>query len=119
MVMEKSEALNIARSKFGLNATNRNSHFSKVNAGKDVWWIEVSIEKITDLNCPNLYFLLQKGSSIDVLDIPTEFLRESADGFRTRTDKKKNCMCFEIDIVSYKDVVGPKKLDLRRFLVSP
>ncbi|EHK5111907.1 hypothetical protein I2702_004725 [Vibrio parahaemolyticus] len=117
MVMDKSEAIEIAQSKFGINATYQNAHYSKVNSRKDVWWLEVSLDKIKKMKVPRLYFLLQQESSIAVLDIPTEFLRDSADSFRVRHDK--NNMCFEIDITSYKDVIGPKKVDLRQFLVSP
>lgn len=115
--MKKSQAIQIARDQFGVFATNQNAHFSKVNAAKDVWWIEVSMSKIASIKVPRIYFLLQRGSSISLLDIPTDFLRNNVSSFRIRADK--NCMCFEIDIVTYKNVIGPKRVDMSKFLVTP
>lgn len=114
--MKKSEAIKIANSLYGIDCDQTNSHFSKVNATKPVWWIEVSLKKIQQLKVPFLYFLLQKNTTVRVLKIPILFLRASINDFRIRNDK--HVMCFEINISTYQDVIGPNKIDLKRFLLA-
>ena len=53
-VLKKAKSLELARSKYGVVLENANTHYSKVNAGKAVWWIEIPIAKIEKFEFINL-----------------------------------------------------------------
>ncbi|CDT88414.1 conserved hypothetical protein [Vibrio coralliirubri] len=113
--MKKSEAMQRARSIYGIDFQNRNTHFSKINKALPVWWLEVSLDKIDDNRVKQIYFLLEDGVNLHLLDIPTDYLRQHKSGFYIQHDK--NHMCFKIDISSYQELMGSKRELMKRFKV--
>ena len=53
-MLNKAKSLELARSKYGVALENANTHYSKVNAGKPVWWIEIPISKFEKFEFINL-----------------------------------------------------------------
>ncbi len=53
-MLKKAKSLELARSKYGIDLENANTHYSKVNADKAAWWIEVAIAKIEKFELINL-----------------------------------------------------------------
>lgn len=115
--MKKSEAMQRARSIYNIDFRSRNTHFSKINKALPVWWLEVSLDKVDDNRLKQIYFLLEDGMNIHLLDIPTEYLRENKSGFYIRNDK--NHMCFKIEVSSYQELMGSRRESMKRFRVSP
>ncbi|GLT17045.1 hypothetical protein GCM10007938_08220 [Vibrio zhanjiangensis] len=117
--MKKSEAMRKASVIYGVDFQSSNTHFSKINKSLPVWWLEVSLKKVNSTKIQNLFFLLEDGDSIHLLNIPTKFLRKNKSGFYTRKDNDKDHICFRIDVKSYRELMGTKRQMMKEFMVLP
>lgn len=66
--MTKSEAIKTVNSYLGRPALdNRNTRFSKVNSSKDVWWLNIPINKFSS----DVHLVLAKSQGFIWIKIPT------------------------------------------------
>ena len=84
-LMNKNEAIEIARTTHSVKLERANTHFSNVNQKKPVWWIEVPLRKLDEHNQINL--VVEKSGVVTLLEVPTSFLKENLEGFRIRDEK--------------------------------
>ena len=113
-VLKKAKSLELARSKYGVVLENANTHYSKVNAGKAVWWIEIPIAKIEKFEVINL--VVEKSGDVTLLEVPTKFFGDNISGFKIREDKQ--VICLELDIDTFQNVVGEARLGFKQFVVE-
>jgi hypothetical protein len=84
--IEKQEAIKIVNrhlQKVSLN--NKNTHISKINASKDVWWFGVPIERFSD----DLNLLLKSANSFIWLKINANTLTKPQNVFKITPDNKR------------------------------
>ena len=108
--MKKSEALVLAKEKYGVDFNQTNTHFSNVNSAKPVWWFEIPLSKIEN----NRFLITEHSGGVNLLAIPIKFFRDNLSGFKIRNDKQK--ICLELDARTYKNKVGSAKMDFRQFV---
>lgn len=111
--MKKSEALSFINEKYSLNLDNRNSHFSKENAAKPVFWFEIPITKIETRTFQDIYLITECSGDVNLFKVPTKYFRDNMSGFKIRDDKQ--LICLELDIVTYKNKVGSGKIGFKQF----
>lgn len=112
--MKKSEAMDIVRSTYQIELENANTHFSKVNKSKPVFWFENPVKKIHEHQFINL--LTEDEGDVSLLEVPCKFMRDNFDGFRIREEKQ--VVCLELDISTYQNVIGSGQAHFRKFLKS-
>lgn len=112
--MKKTDALIIANGSFDSLFTNKNTHFSKVNKAKPVWWLEIPIRKLDDPSLPDINLLLEENGTLKWLRVSTSVLTQHFSGFKVRLNK--DVICLELDTSNLKNVVGSEKLSFRQFL---
>ena len=112
--MKKSEAIILAENKFNIELNNSNTHFSKINAGKPVWWFEIPISKIENTDLSEINLLIENNGQINLLQVPTKFFNDHLNGFKIRINKK--VVCLELDINTMQNIVGNDKLNFKQFL---
>ena len=112
--MRKSEAIALAKDKFNFELNNSNTHFSKVNAAKPVWWLEIPLSKINDPSLSEINLLVERNGQIDLLQVPTMFFKDHLFGFKVRD--KKQVVCLELDIESFRNMVGAEMADFSTFV---
>ena len=112
--MIKSEAIALAKDKFNFELNNSNTHFSKVNAAKPVWWLEIPLSKINDPSLSEINLLVENNGQIDLLQVPTMFFKDHLSGFKVRDEKQ--VVCLELDIKSFRNMVGAEKADFNKFV---
>ncbi|MDA7859259.1 hypothetical protein N9B05_05500 [Mariniblastus sp.] len=113
-MLNKAKSLELARSKYGVVLENANTHYSKVNAGKAVWWIEIPIAKFEKFEFINL--VVEQSGDVTLLKVPTEFFRNNLSGFRIR--EQKQVVCLELDIDTFQNVIGEAKVSFKQFVIS-
>jgi hypothetical protein len=109
---KKSEAIILAEEKFRFKLNNLNTHFSKVNTGKPVWWFEIPISKIDNPNIREINLL--RNDQINLLNVPTKFFKDHFTGFKIRKNKK--VICLELDINTLQNIVGSEKVYFKQFI---
>lgn len=82
--MTKSEAIDIVNNHLGkLELNNSNTNFSKINENKEVWWLNIPLDRFSfDLH---LILLNQKG--FNWIKIPANKIQNLDKVFRIRKDK--------------------------------
>jgi hypothetical protein len=112
--MKKSEALVLAKEKYGVDFNQTNTHFSNVNSAKPVWWFEIPLSKIENNRFQVINLITEHSGGLNLLPIPIKFFRDNLSGFKIRYDKQK--ICLELDTRTYKNKVGSAKMDFRQFV---
>ena len=113
--MNKTEAITLVNEKYGLKLDSRNTHYSKENAGKPVWWYELPLSKIHDTSLSDIYLIAERRGELKLFKVPTEYFRKNLSGFKIRDDKQ--VLCLEIDVVLYKNRVGTGQSSFTKFVL--
>ena len=113
--MRKSDAIAYVNNQYGLNLNNQNTHYSKENAAKPVWWYEIPLSKIENEDVQDLYLIAERAGDLKVLKVPVSFFRDNRAGFKERTEK--GVICLELDVDTYQNIVGSGKNDFSKFLL--
>ena len=78
--MEKQEAIGRLNQRYKTSVlTNRNTHFSNINAKKDVWWFDIPLVKVEPEANDILHLLLYDHRSREIhhLRVPTSYFKRS------------------------------------------
>lgn len=95
MSMDRKTAIKAINNHYQNNLLlNKNVSFSNINKEKEVWWFEVSLEKLSQIEKINLLMYDNKSSVIYHLCIPTGYLTSNLEHFKVRTEK--NCISLEL-----------------------
>lgn len=113
--MKKAEALSFVNEKYNFTLDNRNAHFSKENAGKPVYWFEIPLSKIEAETFQDIYLITECDGDINLLKVPIKYFRKNKSYFKIREDKQ--CLCLELDVVTYKNQVGSGKIEFKQFVL--
>jgi len=111
--MNKKEALEFARVKYGIDFNSANTHFSKENSAKPVWWFEIPLSKIQNEKIQIILLIVDNSGEVNLLQVPTNFFKENMAGFKIR--KKKQMLCLELDTSTFQNKVGNSKLSFKQF----
>ncbi|MCL1051163.1 hypothetical protein L2755_16240 [Shewanella abyssi] len=108
--MGKKEALTLANKQYDSSFTTGNTHFSKINKSKAVWWHEIPISKINHDTLTDINLLLEDKHGLRWLKVSTAFLQ----GFKVR--ERKGVICLELDINTFQNIVGPARVSFKSFI---
>jgi hypothetical protein len=89
--MEKREAIRRANQLYKATVlNNHNTHFSNINAAKDVWWFDIPLEKVSSSTEMILHLLLydDRSNELHHLRVPTSYFRENRLQLVIREKKK-------------------------------
>src|SRR5215216_952525 len=69
---------------------NRNTHFSNINASKDVWWFDIPLKKVNPGADRMLHLLLYDHRSREIhhLRVPTTYIRDNLSQLVIRDEKE-------------------------------
>ena len=112
--MKKSEALQFASDKYSDDFESDNTHFSSVNNAKPVWWFEIPLAKIEDDKYQKINLITENSGEVGLLQVPVKYLRDNLSGLKIRYTKQ--VICLEIDIDSYQNKVGSKRIEFKQFV---
>lgn len=99
---------------------DRNTRFANMNAGKDVWWLDIPRILITAPSFEYVNLLLCDQRSVEPefhhLKVPISYLAERLDQFRHRTAEDKISLELSTERVKlFQDVIGPGKIQFIQF----
>ena len=89
--IEKSYAIQcVNNNNRARSLTNQNTHFSNINASKNVWWLDIPLEKINSDRESSINILLYEynSASLFLLVVPKTYFREHISSFVCRNEKK-------------------------------
>ncbi|HWN08677.1 MAG TPA: hypothetical protein VNO50_05290 [Pyrinomonadaceae bacterium] len=121
--MNKSEAIaRIARLPGASGIRTNSVYFANVNSSKDVWWLDIPVEKLSQAGSSNISLLLydDRSGKLHYLDVPKSYFIDNQRRLITRTEK--GCISLELSTDKSKmfsDVrPGGDGIDFSRFLVG-
>jgi hypothetical protein len=90
--MNKSEALAVENKRLSRRLrplNNTNTHFSNINSSKEVWWLDIPLEKIRTGKIDPLHLLLYDDRSRELhhLEVPIAYFRRNMKALVIRPDK--------------------------------
>jgi hypothetical protein len=104
--MDKKTAIKITNEHYQNNLLiNKNVCFSNINKEKEVWWFDVSLKKLSEIEEINLLMFDDKSRVICHLCVPTDYFNSNLEHFKVRTEK--NCISLELSAekhMLFKDV---------------
>ena len=89
--VEKREAIRCKNQLYKVDElSNRNTHFSNINAAKDVWWFDIPLRKVSPSAERILHLLLydHRSKELHHLRVPTAYIRETMSQLVTRAEKE-------------------------------
>ncbi len=78
--MKKPEAIAILKEKYDLNLHKSNTHFSKENSAKPVWWFEIPLSKVEAGNFQIINLICERSGEVNLLQVPTKYFRDNMSG---------------------------------------
>jgi len=112
--MNKKESFELARKKYGIDFATTNTHFSKENSAKPVWWFEIPLPRIQDDKIQSINLIVDDSGEVVLLKVPTKYLKENMAGFKVR--EKEQRLCLELDTKTFQNKVGDSKLSFKQFV---
>lgn len=79
----KSNIIEYINKTYGVDLSNVNTSFSKINKAKKVWWINVPLKKFSE----PVNLLLNDADEVIWIVLPINFVASLPDNFRIREDK--------------------------------
>ena len=96
-----------------------NTRFANINAGKDVWWIDIPVAMVTASTSALLNLLLcdsrSRNPQLHHLQIPIPYLRQHIQDFRLRNKNKIHLELSTEEVRLFQDVVGPGRIQFAQF----
>lgn len=114
--MNKSKAIDIARSKSLTSIDHSNTLFSNINAAQDVWWLEPSNIRFQSV----LYFILNndKTQTLYIFRLPANTIKNANSHFHQRNDRvKTNASDIYIPVSGIK-FCDKKGFDFSKYLIE-
>lgn len=99
MNIEKGKAIDLGNQRLRAPVLNkRNTRFSNINAGKDVWWLDIPCEKVESQAEEILHLLLydQRTAKLHHLRVPTLYFRKNLSQLVVRSKKDKRMIRIEL-----------------------
>jgi len=112
--MNKKEGIELAREKYNIDFNSANTHFSKENLAKPVWWFEIPLSRIQNEKIQIINLIVDDSGEVVLLQVPTKFFIENLTGFKIREEKQM--LCLELDTKSFQNKVGDSKLSFKQFV---
>jgi len=96
------------------------THFSNINASKNVWWLDIPGQRITNPTFTTMHFLLYDGRpnrpEFHHLAVPIMYIRQSIGGLRIRTDNNKVSLELSAETSNlFQDVIGTGRVSFGQF----
>lgn len=114
--MNKSKAINLAKSKSLTSIDHSNTLFSNINSAQDVWWLEPSNTRFNS----DLYFILnnEKTQTLYIFKLPANTIRNASSHFHQRNDRvKTNASDIYIPVSGFK-FCDKKGFDFTKYLIE-
>jgi hypothetical protein len=114
---DKQEVLAIVKEKYGISIDfyDVNTHFSRVNKSKPVWWIEIPMSEIEEkFNVINLIVVDSSGGVV-LMQVPVKYFLDNVANKKIKVRDDKNKIHLEIDVRSYRDVIGMGEVSFKQF----
>ena len=115
--MNKSKAIQLARSANLASLTNSNTIFSNINSAQDVWWLEPENKKFEN----DLYIVLNndKSSTLYIFKLAANTIKNPETNFIQRNDNiRTNCSKIYIPVSRIKFADKKNGFDISKFLVQ-
>ena len=121
--MEKREAMRRKNQLYRVaDLNNGNTHFSNINAAKDVWWFDIPLKKVNAGAERILHLLLydHRSKELHHLRVPTTYIRENLSRLVIRGEKETISLELSTDRSNLFQDVRPTAGGVRfgQFLVS-
>ena len=78
--MNKKESLELARKKYGIDFETTNTHFSKENSAKPVWWFEIPLSRIRNDKIQSINLIVDDSGEAVLLKVPTKYFKKNMAG---------------------------------------
>src|SRR2546425_5991827 len=87
--MNRSEAISIVRRRGTSSVTPASFHFANVNAGKNVWWLDIPVTKLAQSGDSNIGVLLydERPGLLHVLEVPKSYFKDHIRDLVVRQEK--------------------------------
>ena len=93
--ISKKEAIKLMNGHYDRPVLNyKNTCFSNINSSKDVWWFDISLQRISKSEVINILVYDYKTNSIYHLIVPTHYFNENRNKFAIREDRA--CVSIEL-----------------------
>lgn len=98
----KAKLIPLINERFHANLNNKNTSFSNINSGKNVWWLNIQTDKFKG----NVHLLLKDDSRVIWIYLPKGFISSINSCFKIRPDKE----VIDLEISSDKDYMYLKDI---------